>query len=165
MDEPVRQRPSDPLGRDSAGKWPQKESVAMFEAADLRLSCPSPGRRRATRGPSMRRALAVMAILLAFSVSSADASVGWCRSDPVINVSGDTADVFISAPLDALVKVTGPTQIVVTTPAGVDAALIVSTPGFGRGEIVDFEQSRSLKIRDDSIDLLIQVFVPATDDQ
>jgi len=106
-----------------------------------------------------------MAILMALSTSTAAASVGWCRSDPVIMVDGDVADIFVSAPLDALLKVTGPTQIVVSTPADVDAVLIVSTLGFGRGEIVEFEQSKRLKVSDEGIELQIQVFVPATDDQ
>ncbi len=59
---------------------------------------------------------------------------------------------------------TGPTQIVVTTPRDVHAVLILSTLGFGRGEVVAFEQSPSLKISAEGIDLRIQVFVPATDD-
>ena len=80
-------------------------------------------------------------------------------------VEGNIADIFVSAPVDALLKVTGPTQIVVSTPADVDAVLIASTLGFGYGEIVVFEESRRLKVGDDGIDLQIQVFVPATDDQ
>jgi hypothetical protein len=106
-----------------------------------------------------------MTVLMIASASSATAAVGWCRSDPVIMVNGNIADIFVSAPVDALVAVTGPTQIVVTTPPDVDAALIVSTFGFGRGEIVEFEQSRSLKITDEGIELRIQVFVPAINDQ
>ena len=137
----------------------------MLETANLSPSWLSPRRRRATLGPLLRRALALMTVLMIISASTATAAVGWCRSDPVIMVNGDIADIFVSAPVDALVEVTGPTQIVVTTPPDVDAALIVSTLGFGRGEIVEFEQSRSLKIRDEGIELRIQVFVPAIDDQ
>jgi hypothetical protein len=106
-----------------------------------------------------------MAALMVISTPAASASVGWCRSDPLIMVDGTIADVFVSAPLDALLKVTGPTQIVISTPAEVDAVLILSTLGFGRGEIVAFEQSRRLKVTDEGIELQIQVFVPATDDQ
>jgi hypothetical protein len=123
------------------------------------------GRRRATFGPSVRWAFALMTVLMVVSASTATAGVGWCRSDPVIMVNGDVADIFVTAPAEALLVVTGPTQIVVTTPPEVDAALIVSTLGFGRGEIVEFEQSNSLKVRDDGIDLRIQVFVPAINDQ
>ena len=137
----------------------------MFEAADPGRSWPSPRRRRPTVGPSVRWALAILAVLMALSSSAASASVGWCRTDPVIMVDGVIADVFVSAPLDALLKVTGPNHIVITTPAKVDAVLSVSTLGFGRGEIVEFEQSRRLKATDDGIELRIQVFVPATDDQ
>jgi hypothetical protein len=119
----------------------------------------------ATFGPSVRWALILMSVLMIVSASTANAGVGWCRSDPVIMVNGNTADMFVSAPADALLVVTGPTQIVVTTPPEVDAVLIVSTLGFGRGENVEFEQSRSVKIRDEGIELQIRVFVPATDDQ
>jgi hypothetical protein len=116
-------------------------------------------------GPSVRWALAVMAVLMVISTSPASAGVGWCRSDPLIMVDGVIADIFVSAPLDELLKVTGPTQIVVATPVEVDAFLILSTLGFGYGEIVSFEKSRRLKVRDGGIELQIQVFVPATDDQ
>jgi hypothetical protein len=137
----------------------------MLAATNPIPSRPSPGRRRTALDPSRRWALTVMTILLVLSTSTASASVGWCRADPVIMVEGDIADIFVSAPLDALLKVTGPTQIVVSTPAGVDAFLIASTLGFGRGEIVEFEQSRRLKVSDGGIELQIEVFVPATDDE
>ena len=133
----------------------------MFETANSNR----PRRRRAPFGPTVRWALTLMTVLMIVSASTANAGVGWCRSDPVIMVNGVVSDIFVSAPVDALLVVTGPTQIVVTTPPEVYAALIVSTLGFGRGEIVQFEQSKSLKVRDEGIELRIQVFVPAIDDQ
>jgi len=137
---------------------------AMFETVDPVLTRSATGRRRTSFGPSVRWALAVTAILMVLSVSGTAAGVGWCRTDPVIMVDGAVADVFVSAPLDAPLKVTGATRIVVTTPPEVHAVLIASTLGFGRGEIVEFEQSPSLKLGAGDTDLRIQVFVPATDD-
>src|SRR5215203_4765375 len=132
---------------------------AMLETVNSSAPSLPPRRRRVLFGPSARWALTLMTVLMVLSASTATAGVGWCRSDPVIMVNGNIADMFVSAPADALLVVTGPTQIVVTTPPDVDAVLIVSTLGFGRGEIVEFEQSRSFKIRDDGIELRIQVFV------
>jgi len=80
-------------------------------------------------------------------------------------IDGDVADVFVSAPPDAPLKVSGPTRIVVSTPPGVDAVLIASTLGFGRGEVVEFAQSPSLKVGPEGIELRIRVSVPATDDE
>jgi hypothetical protein len=137
----------------------------MLDTVDSSQSWSSRRRRRATFGPSVRWALTLMSILMIVSASTATAGVGWCRSDPVIMVNGNISDIFVSAPLDALLVVTGPTQIVVTTPPDVDAVLIASTLGFGHGEVVAFEQSRSLKVSDEGTELRIQVFVPATDDQ
>jgi hypothetical protein len=118
-----------------------------------------------TIGPSVRWALVLMAIAMVFSVTGASAGVGWCRTDPVIMVDGDVADIFVSAPIEAPLKVTGPTKIVISTPPEVDAVLIASTLGFGKGEVVEFEQSESLKVRAEGIDLRIRVFVPATDEE
>ena len=136
----------------------------MTDTLDPGLTGSSPRLRGRTLCRSVRWALAVVAVLTALSASNAAAGVGWCRTDPVIMVDGVAADVFVSAPADAPLKVTGPTQIVVTTPRDAHAVLILSTPGFGRGEVVRFEQSPSLKLGADGIDLRIEVFVPATDD-
>ena len=67
---------------------------------------------------------------------SAEASRGWFQSDPVILIGGKLADITYDAPLDALLKATGPTQVVVTVPYGVQASLVLAGPGFGWGERV-----------------------------
>ncbi len=137
----------------------------MLELVDLVLARSALRFRRMTFRPSVRWALAVMAISMVLSVTGAAAGVGWCRTDPVFMIDGDVADIFVSAPIDAPLKVTGPTEIVVSTPPGVDAALIASTLGFGQGEVVTFEQSQSLKVRAEGIDLRIRVLVPATGEE
>ena len=89
---------------------------------------------------------------------------GWCRSDPVVLIDGVLADVFTSGPLDALLTVTGPTQIVITTPQDVTISLAIPGLGFGRGERVTFQRSKKLKSTNEGIELKIAVFVPAKKD-
>jgi hypothetical protein len=89
---------------------------------------------------------------------------GWCRSDPVVLIDGILADVFTSGPLDALLTVTGPTQIVITTPKTVTISLAIPGLGFGRGERVRFERSGKLERTNDGIELKIAVLVPAKND-
>jgi len=105
-----------------------------------------------------------LALLLVFStVAPASASVGWCRSDPVVIVNLTLADVFTSAQITDLKKVTGPTQIVIVTPIEVLATLATPGLGFGHGEFVTFQKSRSLKISSSGIQVIVKVFVPSTD--
>ena len=60
--------------------------------------------------------------------------------------------------------VTGPTEIVVSTPVGVDVALAVAGPGFGHGEEVSFAESNSLELTAEGIEVRIKVRVPAHSD-
>jgi hypothetical protein len=107
----------------------------------------------------------VVAILgLLISTSPANAGIGWCKTDPIILVEDRLADVFVSAPLDALITVTGPTKFVITVPRGVDATLILKGIGFGRGEVVDIVHSHKLQVRDGRIPIRIAVYVPAARD-
>jgi hypothetical protein len=107
--------------------------------------------------------LVLAALLLALQVQGATAGLGWCRSDPVVTIDGRLADIFVSAPLDAPLKVTGPTKIVVTVPVGVEARLVLADLGFGKGEEVSFAQSRALKKTATGIEVQVAVYVPATD--
>jgi hypothetical protein len=106
--------------------------------------------------------LSLAVLALALAVHSAAASVGWCRSDPVVAVDGALGDVFISTPLDTLSKVTGQTQLVVSVPEGVDAALAAGGTGFGYGERVNIEKSSALKVQATGIEVELKVYVPAS---
>jgi hypothetical protein len=116
------------------------------------------------RNVGLGRALLLGILALALTAHSAAASVAWCRSDPVLLVGGTLADVFVSIPVDAVPKVTGPTEFVVTTPLDVSVDLAVAGAGFGYGETVSFEQSKKLKATSAGIELLIEVYLPATED-
>lgn len=95
---------------------------------------------------------------------STRAARGWCRSDPLIIIDGYLADIFCTAPLAALLKVSGPTEIVVSVPVGVPTTLLLAGPGFGRGEKVRFEQLVKLQQTASSIPVTIAVRVPAKED-
>jgi hypothetical protein len=102
-------------------------------------------------------------ILLVVSVMPAYAGIGWCKSDPVVAIDGELAEIVVSAPVDAPLVVTGPTQVVVTLPDGVDGALLVTDLGFGQGYEVAFAHSKGLKVTDQGIQVWIAIYVPATD--
>ena len=106
--------------------------------------------------------LVLLTFFLAGS-STASASYTWCRSDPVVVVDGYTMDVFVSVPLDDLSKVTGATEIVVITPPGTDVALATLGVGFGYGEHVAFEDSPSLSVTSQGMEIRVEVFVPTSD--
>jgi hypothetical protein len=122
------------------------------------------------RGPrwSRRTALGIATSLVLATLSprppQAAAGRGWCRSDPVVLLDGVPADIFSSAPLTALLEVTGPTQIIVTAPQGVAAQLLIAGVGFGRGERVTFAHSPHLQRTATGIEVTVAVFVPARAD-
>lgn len=116
---------------------------------------------------SMVRLLGLSAIALPLGATrrEAAASHAWCRTDPVIMVDGELADIFISAPIEAPLLVTGPTEVVVSIPVGVEASVIATGVGFGKGEVVSFVEAKNLKKTARGIELKIAVYVPATDDE
>jgi hypothetical protein len=120
----------------------------------------------ASRATSRRRVLQSAATLATMAVvgdrqGSLAASRGWCRSDPFIAIEGVVIDIFCTAPLEAPWYVTGPTEIVVSVPVGVSAALVVAGVGFGHGEVVRFEEKSRLKQLADGLELEVGVYVPA----
>ena len=110
---------------------------------------------------SVCRVLGFAILALSLLGPSASAGVGWCRTDPVVVIDGRLADIFVSARFDDLSKVNGPTEIVISTPVGVDAELAIATTGFGYGEKVRFVQSESLQVTSQGIEVRIKVRVPA----
>ena len=111
----------------------------------------------------MLLALAAAILVAALSGQGAGAGVGWCRFDPIVLIDGEIADIFVAAPFDAPLRVTGPTEITVTVPVGVSTTLVLSDLGFGKGEIVRFEESRKLRRTASGIEIKIAVYVPTAD--
>ena len=108
-------------------------------------------------------ALIVTLLALAVFVQGTDAQRAWCRTDPVVSISGTLSDVWVLGPLTASTKVTGPNQIEITVPTGVKASTVLTTLGFGRGEVVTWKWSSSLTATNKSVQVRVRVYVPATD--
>ena len=108
--------------------------------------------------------LALAAVLLAGTAPRAEAFRQWCRTDPVILVGGQVADVFVAIPLDAVPRVTGPTRFVITVPQGVEASLVLAGAGFGYGEEVEFRSSPALRVTATSLEVRVAAYVPVGGD-
>jgi hypothetical protein len=103
-----------------------------------------------------------LAVLLIAPSGTALGRVGWCRSDPVVKIGDDLADIILAAPADAPLKVTGPNEVVVIIPDTLSGA-VVTTIGFGKGENVTIVKSPDLRVTNDGIEVTIKVLVPAND--
>jgi hypothetical protein len=111
----------------------------------------------------MRRfSVSLLLGLLALLLVSAPASAGraWCRTDPIMIINGNIADLFISSSLLAPLQVTGPTQVVVTLPQGV-SILAIPDLGFLHGEKITVKRSDALHVTPKGIELMFDVYVPA----
>jgi hypothetical protein len=105
--------------------------------------------------PSLRRLtplLGLLAVLLALQVNSAGAGIGWCSRDPVFELGGRRGHVYVSSPQTMLDAASGPIQVVVTVPKGVEARLISTDEGFGYGYKVSFKEINKWKIYPDEGD-------------
>jgi hypothetical protein len=107
----------------------------------------------------------VLAVSLIAPSGTALGRVGWCRSDPVVKIGDAVADIFLSAPANAPLKVTGPNEIVIIIPDTLSGAVLVETPGFGQGEKVSIVQSPDLRVTKDGIEVTIKARVPANDNK
>jgi hypothetical protein len=108
-------------------------------------------------------ALTLAFALLAQTAAPASASIGWCRSDPVVLIDLVPADVFVSAQWEDLGKISGATQVVIVMPTTVKTSAGVPTIGFGYGEQVSFERSNGLRTTWSGVQLRIKVRVPSSD--
>jgi hypothetical protein len=107
--------------------------------------------------------LALLASLVA-GLGTASAGRAWCRTDPLLLIDGQIADVFVLGPLTAPLQVTGPTRINIYVPQ--DAGLIVAVPDLGFLKGVDMQIIRTpalQKTASGRIPLRIEVYVPARD--
>lgn len=124
----------------------------------------SPRRRR--RIPARSRLLVVLtlaALMFVVMAPAASAARAWCRTDPIVVIDGTLADVFVSGPLLAPLKVTGPTRLIITVPEGVKTSMILTDLGFLRGYDYQLKQSSELRKTGRDIDVRIEVYVPARD--
>ena len=130
----------------------------------------SPLRPRAIGWPaSTRRVLPALAlllpILLALGVQGADARRGWCRVDPVVEIAGQTAHIWVASTTEMRKAASGPVQIVVTLPEGITGREIPaeSGAGFGFGIKVKFKESEQLRAARAGVQVRVAAHAPAHD--
>jgi len=125
-----------------------------------------PAFRRPPPASRLRLALPLLLAAVAFVLLAPNAGAfrQWCRSDPIVLIGGHLANIYVSSDPAILGQATGPTQVIVVVPVGVDTELIATDPGFGHGEVVTFAESRGLRTRaDGTIEVIVTVQVPSSD--
>ena len=110
----------------------------------------------------MRRfgiAASFAAVILLLVSSPAGAGLQWCPRDPIVALNGQNVQIWVSIPNQYQTAVTGPVDVTVTTPKGVDREVVFTDEGFnGHGETVTFREKG--KIRGDEIDVSVKIRVP-----
>lgn len=115
---------------------------------------------------AIRRTLAPLALVLAVLVVATpqvSANIGWCKTDPIVAIGDEVVNIYVSAPEEILQSATGPTDVVVYVPAGTATEVIFLDPGFGYGETVTILESSRLHAKRKGIEVIVDVFVPASD--
>lgn len=105
--------------------------------------------------------LAAIALPTAMRPVGAVATHGWCQTDPIVEIAGQTVDISLSSYEEMLELATGPAKIIVTVPAGVRTRLVSTDPGFGHGYRMQFKRSRRLANTKQMLEVRIQVNTPA----
>lgn len=117
--------------------------------------------------PRLLRSIVVMLTLAAALALTAAPStartIGWCKTDPIVDIGGKRANIFVYGMYGILDIVTGPTDVVINVPVGTDTKLIDTDNGFGYGYNVKFVELESLEETKRGIEIRVDVIVPATE--
>ena len=108
--------------------------------------------------------LGLLALLLVLTAPSAEATLTWCRADPIVDIGGKRAHIWVSGVEGIQESVTGPTKVKIFVPKGVDRELIETDEGFGMGYDVRFVADDDLRVNGRGIQIRVEVYVPANDD-
>ena len=121
-------------------------------------------------GPTTRRRLLQLATGAALAAAPALRPVAalagrqWCRTDPVVQIHGHTAHIYVDAWLKNIKQAkrlaTGPTKIVVTVPRNVRVRHVASDKGFGFGYDFVFEEADIVPGPPFPIPVQVRVYVP-----
>ena len=103
-------------------------------------------------------------ILVLSGAATAGAAPTWCKTDPIVEIDGRRAHIYVASHEAILGTVTGPTGVRITVPAGVRHELIDMDQGFGEGYDVEFVESDGLRETNRGIPMVVDVFVPAGPD-
>lgn len=104
-----------------------------------------------------------MLVVLALSMTGQGAVAGrvWCRTDPVLLIDGRLVNITVAGPLTAILQVTGPTKIEVLVPKGVNAKVLISDLGFGRGYETTVREANNLSQTKRHNEIHVRAYVPA----
>ena len=105
--------------------------------------------------------LGLLTLLFLLTAPSAGAVLNWCKTDPIVEIGGKRAHVYVASPQDILAAATGPTAVEITVPVGVSTSLISTDAGFGHGWEVTFVESANLRITNRGIEVRVSTSVPA----
>lgn len=108
--------------------------------------------------------LAPMVLLLALQPIGVEATLGWCRTDPVVEIGGKRLHIDVYSLEEAKAAVTGATVLIITVPNGVSTELLRSDDGFGLGWDVRFHRSDGFRSSDRGIEVRASAMVPAGSD-
>ena len=94
-----------------------------------------------------------------------DASIVWCRTDPIVTVNGRSIHVYVLSTEEMYWQATGPTEIIVKYPTGTSASgqLVPGDNGFGRGYNLNLQPTSGLQVGGTSFQIRVAVRVGAND--
>lgn len=96
--------------------------------------------RRTRRQWAASLVLAIMATLLV--ALPANAGVGWCRADPIVQLGNDEYQVIVSIPESNVPQVVGSLDFIIISPRWMSQELLFVDAGFNNfGETVLFKQT------------------------
>jgi hypothetical protein len=124
----------------------------------------APACRRTRRDAVRLLGLSALAVPTALAPRPARAIHGWCKTDPIVQIDGQTADIYLSSHLEMKQLASGPAEVVVTVPTGVPVRLVATDPGFGGlGYDVRFAESGGLTDNGHVLEVRVKVYAPALD--
>ncbi|CAA9552443.1 MAG: hypothetical protein AVDCRST_MAG19-933 [uncultured Thermomicrobiales bacterium] len=105
--------------------------------------------------------LAPFALALALHPLGVEATLGWCRTDPLFAIDGKRVHIDVYSLEEALTSVTGPTELVITIPERVSYELLQSDDGFGLGWNIRVQRSEDFEVREKGVEVRAVAVVPA----
>jgi hypothetical protein len=108
-----------------------------------------------------RRVVLGLTCVIALLVAVQPAAAGrlWCSTDPLVSINGQVVSIIVAIPVDDVLRVTGPTSIVVTTPEGLHRQVLVDDVGYGHGTAIAFSDKHQ-KVHDHQFPVTVSVHIP-----
>ena len=111
---------------------------------------------------------AALALVPALLPSETGAFRRWCKTDPVIQIDGQSAHIIVAANVKnnraARRLSTGPIRVVVTVPVGISYKKLHGNNGFGDGYDREVVESKELTATDEVVPVHVAVTVPMAND-